>query len=117
MNEPGRPQFPRPIPSMSRRRLLQLAGVAGLAVAAGPHLGPVARSSAAELVQARAEIGTRARPFELGQVRLTASRWTQNQDRTLAYLRSVDVNRLLYNFRANHRLSTQGAQALGGWEA
>ena len=50
-------------------------------------------------------------------MRLTSSRWTQNQDRTLAYLRSVDVNRLLYNFRANHRLSTQGAQALGGWEA
>ena len=50
-------------------------------------------------------------------MRLTASRWTQNQDRTLAYLRSVDVNRLLYNFRANHRLSTQGAEALGGWEA
>ncbi len=115
--EPGRPESARPSTALSRRRLLQLAGVAGLAAAAGPQLGPITRSYAAELAQARAEIGTRARPFELGQVRLAASRWTQNQDRTLAYLRSVDVNRLLYNFRANHRLSTQGAQALGGWEA
>ena len=82
-----------------------------------PAWGPIARSYAAELPQARAEIGTRARPFELGQVRLTASRWTHNQNRTLAYLRFVDVDRLLYNFRANHRLSTQGAEALGGWEA
>jgi len=102
---------------LTRRRLLQLAGVAGLVAAAGPHLGPLPRALAAETPLARAEIGTRARPFELGQVRLAASRWTQNQDRTLAYLRSVDVDRLLYNFRANHRLSTQGAQALGGWEA
>jgi DUF1680 family protein len=117
MNEPGRPESPHPSTGLSRRLLLQLAGVAGLAAAAGPHLGPTARSYAAELGQARAEIGTRARPFELGQVRLAASRWTQNQDRTLAYLRSVDVDRLLYNFRANHRLSTQNAQPLGGWEA
>ncbi|UZN02830.1 beta-L-arabinofuranosidase domain-containing protein [Cellulomonas sp. S1-8] len=115
--QPGRPPAPRPGTAVSRRLLLQMAGVAGVAAAAGPHLGPLPRALAAELALARAEIGTRARPFELGQVRLTTSRWTQNQDRTLAYLRSVDVNRLLYNFRANHRLSTQGAQALGGWEA
>ena len=74
--ESGRPESPRPSTSLSRRRLLQLAGVAGLAAAAGPQLGPISRSYAAELAQARAEIGTRARPFELGQVRLTASRWT-----------------------------------------
>ena len=115
--EPGRPESPRPSTSLSRRRLLQLAGVAGLAAAAGPQLGPIARSHAAELAQARAEIGTRARPFELGQVRLTASRWLDNQNRTLSYLRFVDVDRLLYNFRANHRLSTSGAAAIGGWEA
>ena len=115
--ESGRPESSRPSTSLSRRRLLQLAGVAGLAAAAGPQLGPITRSQAAELAQARAEIGTRARPFELGQVRLTASRWMDNQNRTLAYLRFVDVDRLLYNFRANHRLSTNGAAALGGWDA
>lgn len=58
-----------------------------------------------------------AHPFELGQVRLTASRWLDNQNRTRNYLRFVDVDRLLYNFRANHRLSTNGAAANGGWDA
>jgi DUF1680 family protein len=40
-----------------------------------------------------------------------------NQNRTLNYLKSVDINRLLYNFRATHKLSTAGAQANGGWDA
>jgi DUF1680 family protein len=55
--------------------------------------------------------------FDLSEVRLTAGRWMDNQNRTLAYLRFVDVDRLLYNFRANHRLSTNGAAPLAGWEA
>ena len=116
--EPGRPESSRPSTSLSRRRLLQLAGVAGLAAAAGPQLRHHPGASS-QLAQARAEIGTRARPFDLGQVRLTASRWLDNQNRTLNYLRFVDVDRLLYNFRANHRLSTNGAAAqrrLGGAE-
>ncbi|MEU4353282.1 beta-L-arabinofuranosidase domain-containing protein [Streptomyces virginiae] len=55
-------------------------------------------------------------PFDLGQVRLTSSRWLDNQNRTLAYLSFVDVDRLLYNFRANHRLSTEAAAPTGGWD-
>jgi len=61
--------------------------------------------------------GVVAAPFDLSQVRLTESRWTDNQNRTLAYLKWVDVDRLLYNFRANHRVSTKGATANGGWDA
>src|SRR4029453_17085260 len=53
----------------------------------------------------------------LGQVRLTAGRFLDNQTRTLNYLRFVDVDRLLFVFRANHRLSTNGAAANGGWDA
>ncbi|HEX6357911.1 beta-L-arabinofuranosidase domain-containing protein [Actinophytocola sp.] len=96
---------------LSRRRLLQAAGVAAVATAAGTA------TARAELAPVRPDIGVSAFPFELGQVRLTASRWLDNQNRTLAYLRFVDVDRLLYNFRANHRLSTAGAAACGGWEA
>ncbi|TDC68132.1 hypothetical protein E1283_27840, partial [Streptomyces hainanensis] len=44
------------------------------------------------------------------------SRWLDNENRTRAYLRFVDVERLLYNFRANHRLSTNGAAPGGGSE-
>ncbi len=58
-----------------------------------------------------------ASPFDLGRVRLTPGRWMDNQNRTLNYLRCVDVDRLLYTFRSNHGLSTRGAAALGGWEA
>ncbi|MEU4161973.1 beta-L-arabinofuranosidase domain-containing protein [Actinoplanes sp. NPDC026670] len=69
------------------------------------------------LPAAAAETGVSAYQFPLGQVRLTAGRLMDNQSRTLAYLRFVDVDRLLYVFRANHGLSTGGAAANGGWDA
>ena len=80
------------------------------------RLGDVPRADAA-VAPVRADIGVSAYAFDLGQVRLTTSRWLDNQNRTLSYLRFVDVDRLLYNFRANHRLSTNGAAANGGWDA
>lgn len=63
------------------------------------------------------EPGTSAYEFDMSQVSLGNSRWMDNQNRTINYLRSVDVDRLLYNFRATHKLSTNGAQANGGWDA
>ncbi|MHC5907715.1 beta-L-arabinofuranosidase domain-containing protein [Streptomyces sp. S6] len=102
--------------SVSRRRLLQAAG-ATAAVSAGGSLVGGSPARAAAVPPARAETGVSAHPFALGQVRLTASRWLDNQNRTREYLRFVDVDRLLYNFRANHRLSTGGALATGGWDA
>lgn len=58
-----------------------------------------------------------ASSFALSEVKLTDSRWLDNQERTLAYLLFIDPKRLLYNFRANHGLDTQGAQPNGGWDA
>ena len=101
--------------SLSRRRLLQTVGIAVAASAVGQVAG--APAAQAEVAPARPDIGVSAYPFELGQVRLTSGRWLDNQNRTLNYLRFVDVDRLLYNFRANHRLSTGGAAATGGWDA
>ncbi|PSK59295.1 hypothetical protein B9Z65_3619 [Elsinoe australis] len=66
---------------------------------------------------AQSEKGTSAYPFDLSQVTLGTGRWHDNQDRTLTYLKWINVDRLLYNFRANHKLSTNGAQPVGGWEA
>ncbi|KAL5121523.1 hypothetical protein ACEQ8H_000595 [Pleosporales sp. CAS-2024a] len=63
------------------------------------------------------EVGTSAYAFPLSQVALSPSRWMDNQNRTLNYLKAVDINRMLYVFRANHKLSTNGAQANGGWDA
>jgi DUF1680 family protein len=99
---------------LSRRRVLQAAGVAAVATAAPGIAGGTAHAA---LAPARPDLGVVAHPFELGQVTLTAGRWLDNQNRTLSYLRFVDVDRLLYNFRANHRLSTGGAAATGGWDA
>ena len=93
---------------LSRRHLLQAAGATAVVSAAGTTL--VAGGAAAAVVPpARADIGVSAYAFDLGQVRLTSGRWMDNQSRTLNYLRFVDVDRMLYNFRANHRLSTNGA--------
>lgn len=77
------------------------------ALAAGQSTNPVQQSLA----------GVSAHPFDMSAVSLTASRWMDNQNRTLNYIKSVDVERLLYNFRANHRLSTRGAAPNGGWDA
>jgi DUF1680 family protein len=101
--------------SISRRQLLQVAGAAAVASTAGVAVG--GSSAQAALAPVRPDIGVSAYPFDIGQVRLTASRWLDNQNRTVGYLRFVDVDRLLYNFRANHRLSTNGAASNGGWDA
>ncbi|KAB1161695.1 beta-L-arabinofuranosidase domain-containing protein [Micromonospora sp. DT46] len=108
-----------PTPFLNRRLLLRSAGVAAVAATGGPVLGAVTGGDAASaaLPPARSDIGVSAYAFEPGQVRLSASRWQENQSRTLNYLRFVDVDRLLYNFRANHRLSTAGAAPTGGWDA
>lgn len=64
-----------------------------------------------------AEIGNAASTFLLSDVTLTSSRWQQNEQRTLNYLKYVDTNRMLYVFRATHKLSTNGAAQNGGWDA
>ncbi|GLW31800.1 beta-L-arabinofuranosidase domain-containing protein [Actinoplanes regularis] len=97
---------------ISRRRLLQAAGAGAVATT----FGGISRAEAA-VAPARPDLGVAAYPFDLGQVRLTAGRWQDNQTRTLNYLRFIDVDRLLYNFRANHGRSTGGAAANGGWDA
>jgi uncharacterized protein len=98
--------------SFNRRVLL------GATLATGTiSLLPQGIASAAVLPPARPDFGARAAAFELDQVRLAPGRWLDNMNRTLSYLRFIDVDRLLYNFRRNHGLSTMGAQACGGWEA
>ncbi|KAK2811121.1 hypothetical protein FQN50_002457 [Emmonsiellopsis sp. PD_5] len=66
---------------------------------------------------AQPEIGVTAYEFDLSEVSLDGGRLLENQERTLNYIKTVDVDRLLYNFRANHKLSTNGATANGGWDA
>lgn len=67
--------------------------------------------------QARPDGSVLALPFDLSQVQLTPSRWMDNQNRSLNYLKFINVDRMLYVFRSNHKLSTNGAQTNGGWDA
>ncbi|KAK5159316.1 hypothetical protein LTS14_002458 [Recurvomyces mirabilis] len=63
------------------------------------------------------ESGVSAFPFDLSNVQLTGGRFADFQNRTLSYIKTVSVDRLLYVFRSNHKLSTNGAQANSGWDA
>jgi len=78
-------------------------------------LNLLSRSVSAQVVPpAGNETGVLAHAFELGSLTLADSRWGDNQNRTLTYLLWLDPDRLLYNFRANHGLSTKGATPHGG---
>ena len=101
---------------LSRRRLLQFTGGAVVASTVEMDLWGGGTAEAA-VPPVRSDVGVSAYAFDLGQVQLTAGRWQDNQNRTMAYLKFVDVDRLLYVFRANHGLSTNGATADGGWDA
>ena len=71
----------------------------------------------AQVAPVVSETGVTAHPFDINQVSLTSSRFMANQNRTVNYLKFVDTNRLLYNFRLNHKLSTNGATPNKGWDA
>ncbi|KAJ8112836.1 hypothetical protein OPT61_g4893 [Boeremia exigua] len=62
-------------------------------------------------------LGVSASPFNINDVSLVSSRFMDNQNRTLNYLKSINLDRLLYVFRSNHKLSTKGATPNGGWDA
>lgn len=87
---------------------------AGLLIFAGCPF----RTSSQAVPPNRNETGMSAYLFDLSQVQLAgSSRWWENQERTLRYLKEVNVDRLLYNFRANHGLPTGDTAANGGWDA
>jgi uncharacterized protein len=54
-------------------------------------------------------------PFDLTQVRLLDGPFKQAMERDRAYLRGLELDRLLYTFRRNAGLPSS-AQPLGGWE-
>jgi DUF1680 family protein len=80
-------------------------------------LNLVASPATAQVAPVVTETGVAAYPFDIDQVSLTSSRYMANQNRTLNYLKFVDINRLLYVFRTNHKLSTNGATPNKGWDA
>ncbi|WP_255951039.1 glycoside hydrolase family 127 protein [Streptomyces odontomachi] len=100
---------------LGRRNFLAAAGAltatttlatAGTATAAQAAAGPAGRPAAAAPV----------RPFPLTAVTLLDSPFRDNQQRNSAYLRFVDIDRLLHTFRTNVGLPSS-AEPCGGWES
>ena len=99
----------------SRRDILQMAGVTAASIAALEFPFTVwARTERASTTLP--EHGVPVRPFPLSQISLLAGPFQDNMKRTLNYLSFVDPDRLLYTFRANVGLPTNGAAQCGGWE-
>ena len=73
----------------------------------------VAALAAAPL--AAAPSSSRARPFDLKQVRLLEGPFQVAMEQNRAYLRSLEPDRLLHTFRLNAGLPSS-ARPLGGWE-
>src|ERR1700722_17794677 len=57
-----------------------------------------------------------AQPFDLSEVRLLDSPFKTAQDADAKYMASLDLDRLLHNFRVNAGLPST-AKPLAGWEA
>lgn len=102
-----------PVPTPSRRSVLR-ASVLAAASTALPGVLPLPAS--ASVSAARADVGVSAEVFPLGAVSLLPGPFQANTDRTLAYLRFLDPDRLLRTFRLNVGLSSS-AVPCGGWES
>lgn len=101
--------------ALDRRRFLQ-AGAAGALALALPIPALAPRAAAAVRPAAVVPGGASLATVPLGQVRLTSSRFLDNMNRTAAYLRFVDADRMLHMFRVTFGLPSS-ATPLGGWEA
>ena len=88
---------------MTRRELLVLLGSA-------VAVGAPRRAAASVAAQAKPE------PFPLRDVRLTEGPFFDAQQRNLAYLLSLQPDRMLHNFRVNAGLEPK-APVYGGWES
>jgi DUF1680 family protein len=91
-----------------------------LALAAAPALGITLTLSLATAgddftIETRDKIALQAQPFPLSSVRLLDGPFKHAQDLDRQYLLSLDVDRLLYAFRANAGLPSK-AKPYGGWE-
>ncbi|WP_055553838.1 beta-L-arabinofuranosidase domain-containing protein [Streptomyces sp. NBRC 110028] len=85
------------------------AAAGGTAAAAAPGAAPPAAPRGARAL-------TSVRPFPLTAVTLLSGAFKDNQSRNTAYLRFVDIDRLLHTFRLNVGIAS-GARPCGGWES
>lgn len=105
-----------PAPRTPRGHELQRRSLLGAALGAGALAGLGMGGARAATAAAPGGPTGPATPVPLDRVRLLDSRYRQNMGRTVAYLRDVDLDRLLHMFRITAGLPSS-AEPLGGWEA
>ena len=64
----------------------------------------------------RKDVMPKVRPFDMTQVRITGGIYKDAETWNRGYMKRLDADRLLYNFRQNAGLDVKGAEPLGGWE-
>ncbi len=104
--------------TLTRRKFLKVAGVTAGAAAAATAANPGGLTSL--LAAPPSALPQTVFPFANNQVTLntgTTAPFIGNRDRENSYLTFLDNDRMLYNFRVTSGLSTNGAAALGGWDA
>ncbi|WP_328758981.1 beta-L-arabinofuranosidase domain-containing protein [Streptomyces sp. NBC_00271] len=105
-------------PPLDRRHFLAVTGTstAAMTLAAADggtaHASPGTNTSGAPVAH---DANTPVQPFPLGSVTLLDSAFRANQQRNSAYLRFVDIDRLLHTFRTNVGLPSS-VRPCGGWE-
>ncbi|MFE5374832.1 beta-L-arabinofuranosidase domain-containing protein [Streptomyces mirabilis] len=105
-------------PPLDRRHFLAVTGTSTAAMtlaAAGGGTAHASTGTNASGAPGAHDAATTVQPFPLGSVTLLDSAFRANQQRNSAYLRFVDIDRLLHTFRMNVGLPST-AQPCGGWE-
>jgi len=97
------------MPSPMQRIILTTFRLLGVAIALSFANPKVA-------AQAIKNEGQKARPFSKNAVQLTSSWISQRENLNSRYIKSLDPDRLLHNFRVNSKLPSS-AKPLDGWEA
>ncbi|GGU58936.1 glycoside hydrolase family 127 protein [Streptomyces daghestanicus] len=109
-------------PGPSRRGVITAASAVAAVTAlpapatAAPAGGTTASAAAAGAAAAAVGKGPALAPFALSEVRLLDGPFLANMRRTCAYLRFIDLDRLLHTFRRTVGLPST-AEPCGGWEA
>ncbi|MFF3576878.1 beta-L-arabinofuranosidase domain-containing protein [Streptomyces mirabilis] len=105
-------------PPLDRRHFLAVTGTSTAAMTLAAAGGGTAHASTGTNTSdapVAHDANAPVQPFPLGSVTLLDSAFRANQQRNSAYLRFVDIDRLLHTFRTNVGLPSN-AQPCGGWE-
>ncbi|WP_329371509.1 LamG-like jellyroll fold domain-containing protein [Streptomyces sp. NBC_01483] len=102
-------------PPLDRRHFLAVTGTSTASAGGTAHASSGTTTAGVPVTSTVPDAAARVKPFSLSSVTLLDSAFRANQRRNSAYLRFVDIDRLLHTFRTNVGLSST-AQPCGGWE-